>query len=144
MRYLAVEHSLIHPKQITSAPDNSSRRQDAVNRAIAKSTAQHEEFANKSVEQWQSQRRQHDEQKKRRIRWHDRCQAAEFGDLVSMASLIQNSRQHEQSASRNTMRQHDKSRAVESCLSKAEEAKHNKTQVADRRICDQLFHVGLH
>src|ERR1700685_1090045 len=144
MRDFAVEDSLIHPKQITSAPYNAGRTQHAVNRAIAESPAQHQELADKTVEQRQACGCEHDKQKKRSVYGHWSSEATEFRDLVRMAPLVKNPRQHEESARGNSMRQHDEGRAIQPSLGEAENPQYNEAKVADRRIRDQLFHIRLH
>jgi len=57
---------------------------------------------------------------------------------------MQDSRQHEEPAGGYAMGQHDEHGAVQPHLRKAEDAEHDESEVADRRIGDQLLHVGLH
>ncbi len=132
MRYFAVEHALIHPQQIASAPNDAGCAHDAVDSAILESPAQYEKFPNKTVEQRQSHGRQHSKQKESSVDRHRRGKAAKFGDLIGVPPFVENSCQHEQCARRNSVGQHHVGRAIESGLREAENAKHHKAQVADR------------
>src|SRR5580692_2418745 len=60
-----------------------------------------------------------------------------------MAAFVQDSREHEQAASGNSVGQHDEHGAVESRGGEAENSEHDEAEVADRRVGDQLLHVGL-
>src|ERR1700678_13157 len=98
MRDFAVEDSLIHPKQVTGAPDYPRCAQDSVDRAIAESATQHQELTDKTVDQRQACGCEHDKQKKRSVYGHWSSEATEFRDLERMAPLVKTPRQHEESA----------------------------------------------
>ena len=60
-----------------------------------------------------------------------------------MAAFVKNSRQHEEATGRDSMSQHHKHRSVQTRLRKAEYSQHHKSQMADRRVGDQLLQIGL-
>src|ERR1700746_4036973 len=98
MGNLPVEDALEHPQQIAGAPDHAGGREDSVDRPVLECAAQNQKLADKSVEQGQSNRSQHNKKIGGGIDGHGSCEAAEFADLVGVTALVENSSQHEQAA----------------------------------------------
>ena len=94
--HFAEEHSLVHPQQVTGAPDDARGAENSVDCARLECAAQHQKLTDKSVQQRQADRCQHNKQEKRRVHWHGRRQAAELGNVVGMATFVKNAGQHEQ------------------------------------------------
>src|SRR6185437_7190858 len=65
-------------------------------------------------------------------------------DVESVAALVDDAGQHEKRAGGDAVVQHLVDRAVHAQLGEAEDAEHYEAQVADGRVGDQLFQVGLH
>src|SRR5580658_875959 len=61
-----------------------------------------------------------------------------------MAAFVENARQHEEAAGGDSVRQHDEDGPVQTSRSETEDSKDDESEMADRRIGDQLFHVRLH
>ncbi len=74
--------------------------------------AQHQEFADETVQQRQPDGRQHCQQEERGIDRHGRCQSAKLFEFVCVLALIEHAGQHEECAGRDAMVQHLVDRAV--------------------------------
>ena len=143
VRDFAEEHPLIHPQQVASAPDHSRCTQDAVHSSCLKRPAQYQKFADETIKQGKSDGRQHHEQKERRVDWHRRSQTTKLTNFIGMPPLVNDPCQHEEGAGRDTVSQHHELRAIQTGCGEAEYTEDDEPKVADRRISDQLFHIGL-
>ena len=144
MRHLAEENALIHPQQVTGAPDHACRAEDPIDRLRLEGSAQHQELADETIQQWQSRRGQHGKQKEGGVLGHGCRQAAKLGDLISVAAFVKDPRQHKEAAGGHAVRQHDEDCSVQAGHGETKNSEDNESKVADGRVGDQLFQIRLH
>jgi hypothetical protein len=106
-------------------------------------TSGDQELADETVQPWQSDGRQRDDEERGRQARHDLFEPAELADETRMPAVRQHADHEEQPARADAVRQHLIDGALHALHVHGADAQHDEAQVAHRRIGHQLLHVGL-
>ncbi len=140
-----LEHgALVHPQEIGRPKDDADRSEGCRDHGILEDPQQDEELPHEPVEAWQPQTAQNEQAEERR------CHRQRLGhppivlDLPGMRALVEEAHHLEECSREDAVIDHLQHRALHSLSVEGEEAGGDEPHVADRRVGDQLLHVGLH
>ncbi len=140
---LPEDHPLVHEQEVGGGQDHHERRHGRGTREGLVGADQDEELADEPGQPGQAGRGEDEEPEDRRVDGGPRRQAAHLGDRPVVGPLVDHADQQEQGARDEAVVDHLEDRALEALLGEDEDAEGHEAHVADRRIGDQPFEVGL-
>jgi hypothetical protein len=141
--HLAEEEALVHPEQVARGEHHHERRDRGGIRVELEGADEDQELADEPGQPGQSGRREREESERRGIDRDAAGETAHLRDRPIMGALVDDADQQEQGSRDEAVVDHLEDRPLEALLGEHEDAERHEAHVADRRVGDEPFQVGL-